>query len=298
MSKGFERKNLPNGMANAKYIDLLDEDKPLAGQKWMCASFVSPENVIKQKSIFFFEEFLKYYDFSKSTKKFTQFLNFMSHKHNLNFNILMNDFQEFVQTEKEKLLEESLDDEYKNFLDENEERLQTEFNQQNEFQTAVRGLKIRGCFPTQSEAELRCKLLRDVDPNHNIYVAPVGVWVPWEPEAYKTGRVEYMEEELNQLMHEKAKNERLEKDNFDKRVTESKQKAINENIKIAEQTGNKLTQNIDDEGNLVGVDGTSSSIENKFGTGDNVSSADIRKELFEGEDIRTKENDKKNKNNK
>lgn len=296
MSKGFERKNLPNGKPNTKYIDLLDEDKPLSGQKFLCASFISPENVLKQKSIFFFEEFLKYYDFSKSTKKFTQFLNFMSHKHNLNFNILMNDFQEFVQTEKEKLLEESLEDDYKNFLDENEERLQTEFNQQHEFQTSVRGLKIRGCFPTQQEAELRCKLLREVDPNHNIYVAPVGVWVPWEPEAYKTGRVEYMEEELNQLMHEKAKNERIEKENFDKRVTESKQKAISENVKIAEQTGNKLTQNIDEEGNLVGVDGTSSSIENKFGNSDNVSSADIRKELFEGEDIRTKESDKKNNN--
>lgn len=296
MSKGFERKKLPNGKPNTKYIDLLDEDKPLSGQKFLCASFISPENVLKQKSIFFFEEFLKYYDFSKSTKKFTQFLNFMSHKHNLNFNILMNDFQEFVQTEKEKLLEESLEDDYKNFLDENEERLQTEFNQQHEFQTSVRGLKIRGCFPTQQEAELRCKLLREVDPNHNIYVAPVGVWVPWEPEAYKTGRVEYMEEELNQLMHEKAKNERIEKENFDKRVTESKQKAISENVKIAEQTGNKLTQNIDEEGNLVGVDGTSSSIENKFGNSDNVSSADIRKELFEGEDIRTKESDKKNNN--
>ena len=296
MSKGFERKKLPNGKPNTKYIDLLDEDKPLSGQKFLCASFISPENVLKQKSIFFFEEFLKYYDFSKSTKKFTQFLNFMSHKHNLNFNILMNDFQEFVQTEKEKLLEESLEDDYKNFLDENEERLQTEFNQQHEFQTSVRGLKIRGCFPTQQEAELRCKLLREVDPNHNIYVAPVGVWVPWEPEAYKTGRVEYMEEELNQLMHEKAKNERIEKENFDKRVTESKQKAISENVKIAEQTGNKLTQNIDEEGNLVGVDGTSNSIENKFGNSDNVSSADIRKELFEGEDIRTKESDKKNNN--
>ena len=115
MSKGFERKNLPNGKPNTKYIDLLDEDKPLSGQKFLCASFISPENVLKQKSIFFFEEFLKYYDFSKSTKKFTQFLNFMSHKHNLNFNILMNDFQEFVQTEKEKLLEESLEDDYKNF---------------------------------------------------------------------------------------------------------------------------------------------------------------------------------------
>ena len=26
------------------------------------------------------------------------------------------------------------------------------------------------------------------------------MWMPWEPEAYKTGRVEYLEDQLNQLM--------------------------------------------------------------------------------------------------
>ena len=60
---------------------------------------------------------------------------------------------------------------------------------------------------TKHNALLDCKLLREVDPNHNVYVGPVGMWMPWEPEAYKTGRVEYLEEELNQLMHEKNQNE-------------------------------------------------------------------------------------------
>ena len=50
-------------------------------------------------------------------------------------------------------------------------------------------------------------MLREIDPNHNVYVGPVGMWMPFEPDAYKTGRVEYLEEELNQLMHEKNKNE-------------------------------------------------------------------------------------------
>ena len=43
-------------------------------------------------------------------------------------------------------------------------------------------------------------MLRDVDPNHDVYVGPVGMWVPFNPEAYKTGRVEYLEEELNHLI--------------------------------------------------------------------------------------------------
>ena len=51
----------------SKMIDLLDEDKPIAEQKFVCMSFISPENEIKNKSRFFFEEFVKQYDFNKST---------------------------------------------------------------------------------------------------------------------------------------------------------------------------------------------------------------------------------------
>ena len=52
----FERK-IVNGKTNPKYVDLLEEDKPIAGQKFACISFVSPENILKQKHLFFF--FLK-----------------------------------------------------------------------------------------------------------------------------------------------------------------------------------------------------------------------------------------------
>ena len=50
-------------------------------------------------------------------------------------------------------------------------------------------------------------MLRELDPHHDVYVGPVGLWIPFHPEAYKTGRVEYLEDELNQLMTEKKKNE-------------------------------------------------------------------------------------------
>ena len=77
VKKGFERKQV-NGKNNPKYVDLLEEDKPLAGQKFVCVSFVSPENIIKQKQIFFFEQFLKKWDLNKSMEKYVQFLNFVS----------------------------------------------------------------------------------------------------------------------------------------------------------------------------------------------------------------------------
>ena len=296
MSKelAFERRQNPDGTQNPKYVDVLEEDKPVAGQKFFCMSFISPENIIKQKNLFLFQHFLKYWDFNKPMEKFTQFLNFVSYKYNLQFDKIMTDLEEFVKEEKDNLMATTIEDEYKNFLDRKEDELEKIFNEKYNFQTNTRGIKVRGSYPTQQEAELRCQMLRDVDPNHDVYVGPVGMWVPFNPEAYKTGRVEYLEEELNHLMHEKNKNEKKAKDEFDARVREAKRKAIEDNVKKAKESGNKLSQTIDEQGNLIGLGNTT--IEKNLGLGEEVSSADIRKELFEGENIRTRETDKELKN--
>ena len=250
---GFERKNLPNGKPNPKYVDLCDEDTPLAGQKFACLSFVSPEKILKKRETFLFDQFIKQWDFTKSFAKFFDFLHFIAYKYNLNIEDLTADFNEFAKEEDSRLKENSTDDDFKNFLDKNEDKLNAQFQREHAFQTSTRGLKVRGVYPTQEEAELRCKKLREADPNHDIYVGPVGIWIPWDPDAYKTGRVEFMEEELNQLHQEKIKNEAKAKQEFDNRVKETKRKAIEENIKLAEKSGNTLTQTIDEEGNLVGV---------------------------------------------
>ena len=281
--KGVERKQL-NGKPNPKYVDLLEEDKPIAGQKFACISFCSPEKILKEKQVFLFEEFLKGWDFSKSMEKFVQFLNFVSYKYNVSFDDVSNDFKEFVKEERETLVKSSMDDDYKTFIDKNEDELQKKFDIAHNFQTNTRGLKIRGSYPSQEEAELRCKLLREADPNHDVYVGPVGMWMPWDPEAYKTGRVEYMEDELNQLMSEKTKNEANAKNTFEQRVKETKQKAIDENIKAAEKSGNTLTQTIDEKGNLVGVNSANTQ-EFALREQENISTADICMELFEGENI-------------
>lgn len=280
----FERKMNSNGNTNPKYVDLLDEDKPIAGQKFVCVSFVSPEKLLKQKEMFFFEEFLKKWDFNKSMEKFVQFLNFMSYKYKLTFDDITKDFQEFVKEERENIANSSFEDDYKTFLDNNEEELEKKFGIKCSFQTCTRGLKVRGAYSSLEEAELRCKMLREIDPSHDVYVGPVGMWMPWDPEAYKTGRVEYMEEELNQLMSEKNKNEANAKNSFDQRLKDTKKKAIEENIKHAEKTGSSLTQTIDDNGNLISV-ANMNTTEKVFGENDVISAADIRSELFEGENI-------------
>jgi hypothetical protein len=140
---------------------------------------------------------------------------------------------------------------------------------------------VRGVYPTQGEAEMRCKMLREVDPNHDVMVGPVGLWLPFHPEAYKTGRVEYLEEELNQLMHEKKSNEEFAKTEFEKRVRESKEKAMEDNKKKALESGNVLTQTLTKDGQLVSVRDVGD-LSNETST-----VTDVQKQLFEGDNIVT-----------
>ena len=287
-AKSFVKEENKLSQENTKYIDLLDEDKPISGQKYACLSFISPEDHIKDKNLFYFEKFLKNFEFKKTFEKYTQFLNFIAYKYNVDFDKLTKDMEEFVEEEKSNLFLTTLDDEYKSYIDAKEEQLQKEYNESHEFQTNTRGIKVRGVFGSQEEAEMRCKMLRQEDPNHDVYVGPVGMWMPFHPEAYKTGRVEYLEKELNELMAKKKENDETSKEQFKQRVQEAKKKAIQENIEKASKEGNKLMQSIDEEGNLVNADRMDVPGKNLlFGDGENddMATADLRKELFESEDV-------------
>ena len=277
----FERK-MVDGSPNPKYVDLLDEDKPLAQQKFCCVSFVSPENIIKSKECFLFEQYLKGWELAKSMEKYAQFTSFLAFKYNLNVEQVNEDLTEFCKEERTNLIQESVWDDYKSFLDKNEDRLVQEYNEKHSFQTNTRGIKVRGTFPNQKEAELRAKLLREMDPNFDVYVGPVGIWMPWEPDAYKTGRVEYLEEELNQLMSQKKMNEESAKEYFTKRVAESKQKAIEENKKKALESGNKLTQTITESGELIGIRNMNTQ-ETELEKNEIITKDDIQKILFEND---------------
>lgn len=264
-----------------KKVDVLDEDQQINGQKYVCLSFLSPEKLLKKKELFFIESFLKFQDMNKSVGRFQAFLHFLSYKYDLEFTKVTEDFEEYFKSEKDELKNASVYDDYQSYLDKEEEKLTKQFNTENNFQTNVRGLKVRGSYDTQEEAEMRCKKLRQLDPNHDIFVGPVGVWMPWDPDAYKTGRVEYMEKELNDLMKEKIKNQEKAKDEFDQRLKEAKIKAIEENKKKAKETGVKLTQNVKSDGTLYKTNNTSlasdvyrkieSNVENKVSSKQNKS---------------------------
>ena len=109
-----------------------------------------------------------------------------------------------------------------------------------------------------------------------------------KPDAYKTVSLWKMN---NQLMHEKNKNQEFAKESFDKRVKDTKRQAIEKNIEDAQKANTVLTQDIDDDGNLITVGKNTQ--EDALEKNDIVSVADIRSELFEGDNIVTdKDTDK------
>ncbi len=236
-----------------KLVDLLDEDPVISSQKYIVMSFVDPEEHIKNREHFLFEKFVQQWQYTKMITLHADFLNFLGFKHNIPVDSLMEDYKEFVTEEKAKLKAYTVSDDFATFLDKNEDKLNEEFNIAHKFQTSTRGFKFRGAFSSVEEAKLHAEKLKESDTIHNILVGQGFVWTAWNPNIYKTGNVVYAQEELNQLFHEKQKNKEKADQEFEARVKEAKQKAIEENIKKAQETGNKLTQTIDEQGNLVGA---------------------------------------------
>lgn len=225
----------------AEREDFLTEDPEIPSQRWALLSFLSPEKVLSRKDTFFFTVFLKQYEFQMRTQSMEKFLvgkikdfNDQLEKQAADFEKVdlsgaatlcrgaqmrvdgtLKDLQEFVKENQKDLVQSKLNDEYDDFLFKNKTKLEDEFYAQNNFQTTVRGLKIRGAYSDKKEAEMRAKKLQRTDPLHNIYVAEVGKWLPWDPSPHEVSEQEYAEDQLNTLMKKYKENEEA-KDVFER----------------------------------------------------------------------------------
>lgn len=62
------------------------------------------------------------------------------------------------------------------------------------------GVKVRGVCATEQEAKKKVEQLRKQDKYFDIYVAPVGKWVPLDPDISQAESVKYGNKELNAIM--------------------------------------------------------------------------------------------------
>lgn len=223
--------------------DFLDEDVEVPGQKFVLLSFLSPENVLAKKELFFFEKFLAAFEVDWKVKNLEKFLASsvldinkqlgeritelekagdmeaaeICRKNLLKVEPVLDTYQEFVRKNQKDFNKSKINEAWDDFIFNNREKLENEFHALNDFQTTVRGLKVRGVAASQKEAELRAKKLQQKDKYHNILLGEVGKWLPWDPAPAQVGEQQYAEERLNTLMQKYKENEDAKEKFFEER---------------------------------------------------------------------------------
>ena len=169
----------------SKTEDFLDADKEVRGQNFVYISFVSPsKDFLTDKETYMSQKFLK---------KFKDDILFQL---NLDDELKNNDR---VKKLLDKLTE-NIGERYNDYKKINQTDLDQEFNSQKDGYLTMRGLKVRGCYETLREAQVRAKVLQKTDQNFHVFVGQVGYWLPWDPEADHIEDQEYQEEQLNELV--------------------------------------------------------------------------------------------------
>ena len=179
-------------------VDYLEVDEPIPGQNYVCLSFVSPEALMQEKEAFKVCKFLQSYCKDKK----------------LNFKKVYEEYQDFV---------------YK-FSD----NLQKDFDEQNKFQTNVRGVKVRGVYETKEAAERRAKKLQTLDSDFSVFVGQVGFWLPWDPNEDSVEDEHFQNSQLNDMM-EKYQENNVNRDMFYEEQKREKIKAAQEEVRKAEE---------------------------------------------------------------
>jgi hypothetical protein len=219
--------------------DYLTEDPELTSQKIVLLSFLSPEKILKNKDIYMFQQFVKDYGVQWKTSKLEAWLaeqvNSVNsklealagkidcmpgvkdlsgadasseiRKNLLRVEHLVEEFQQYVRKTTGEIKESTLQEDYDTFVFKNGGKLEEEFFKMNEYRTTIRGIKVRGVFASEGEAQIRAKRLQKADPNFNIYLGAVGKWMAWEPDPNKVTDSEYANDELNNLMKKYRENE-------------------------------------------------------------------------------------------
>ncbi len=220
------RETLPK-VEDGAVVDYLDEDPELPTQKYCIVSFLSPEKVIQDKNRFMFGEFVKFMDYDWKVKGMEHFVAFLSKKYALKIDDLLKDAGDFAKVREQEIRETDIEEQYQVFLLKHEKDLQEKYDNEVEFRTNIRGVKVRRSFATVEEAQIMAKVFQRKYPKDNLFIGKVGAWLPWDPSEHLMPEVEYAEKELNELMRRYKENE-SNKEMFFAEERETKMKAQKE----------------------------------------------------------------------
>ena len=174
-------------------VDYLDVDDTLAGQNYVCLSFVSPDSLIQKREGFNVSKFLQSY------------------------------------CKEQKLEFKDVYSKYEDFTYKFSKELQRDFDEQNNFQTSIRGVKIRGVYDSKDAAMARAKKLSTIDSSFHVFIGQVGYWLPWDPCADSVEGEVFQNSQLNDMM-EKYQENNVNKDIFYEEQKRDKVQAAREEV--------------------------------------------------------------------
>ena len=248
-----------------KPMVMLEPDDEVRGQNFVCLSFLTPNRgLLKQKDLWFFSEFLKFYTLDykiKATESFIlgQFRDIQNAISDATLAVAnmdltdvsglaavkkdtvaaldkirgataqksAEDLQNHIKTNMSDFRESTIVEDYEKWFAVHHQRLEDEFHKQANFQTTMHGLKVRGTYPSEDMAKARAKALHKKDPWFSVFVAPVGQWLPWDPDPEDVPNSEYQNEDLNKLMQAYRENAEKKEAFFEeekrRRVAEAKE---------------------------------------------------------------------------
>ena len=225
----------------AEKVDYLEVDKPIPGQNYVCISFVSPENIYKQKELFMFNKYMNQRS-GEYESKIDEIIKDAS-----------DDLRHKIGKElKDRVVEEMKFDydkfqsSYEDFKYKYNEELEKRFNKVCGGKTHVRGVKVRGVYDSYQQAESKAKELQRGDRSFHIFIGQVGYWLPWDPTADKVENEEYLEEELNNMMKSYKENE-INRDIFYEEQKREKLKDAERQRIEAEKANKKIEEELDEE---------------------------------------------------
>jgi hypothetical protein len=217
--------------------DYLEVDTPVPGQNFVCLSFVSPEKTLVNKEKWMFYQYHQYV-ISEYNKIFSELTDKILESGDDQVSVAalidvkkrMKRVFDANQVEYTKWTELTEDFNFREG-----ETLGRKFDEMNNFQTSVRGVKVRGVYDSYKEAEIRSKFLQRSDSKFDVFIGQVGYWLPWHPDVNKINDQEHMNDELNTLMKEYKANEGKRDMFFQEQTRQRTQEAKDQVARMKEQ---------------------------------------------------------------
>ncbi len=267
--------------------DFLTEDPEISSQKVVLLSFLSPEKILANKDVYFFTQFVRDYEIQWKTSKIETWMSGQLQAINEKLEKLageldkaeqkesaktvrenlvrvdrfVEEFQEYKRKAQKEIKETVIQDAYDEFMFKNTAKLEDEFHAKNEFRTTIRGIKVRGVYSSEAEAQVRAKKLQKSDPNFNIYMGSVGKWMAWDPDPSRVPNQEYANEQLNTLMSKYRENEDARNEFY----TEQKRQRIGQakTVKL-DDAAEESSSNVVSNSNAAGDGGGGTSYDGMF----------------------------------